>query len=685
MTIPKLVRFFCLPLVFSPVASPAPAEDFTNALRAFLQQRVEVEKRNAGMVIGIVDEHGSWVVGRGKLDNGTDQDLNGDTLFEIGSITKTFTGLLLQDMVERGEMRLDDPVAKYSPNSVKVPARNGKQITLLHLATHTSGLPLVAYNLDPERADNPYADYTVEKMYAFLSSFKLPWDPGTQYEYSELGMELLGHAIALKAGTNYESLVVDRICRPLQMDSTRIALTPELKSRLAAGHDQLGHTVTGLRFQTLVGGSGLHSTANDLLKYLSANLGLTPSSLPPLMEKTHEVRFESMRTGVRNGLGWAVVYFPQAKKFIMHGGATPGYTTYLGFDPNRRRGVVVLSSSDDLADVGYLGMFLLASDWQERPSPHGQSDSPATAKLSTLDYGSYAGEYQLSQNFALGVLTLRMLLVNVTKAAIWVAVGLCLAGLLLVIPLGRISLLRRLRSRFAFRWRGFSFRTRCLFKSAAVLLGVLSMVLTPLVAAHAVWVRAHPVVDIRREGERLFVQCTSSARAASKVILPHITGELLPESDARFVERVSRIPLTFSRDSRGKVTRLAAPLFGTVLSFAKISDQAPAPPQPLAAISLDPKLLDACVGQYEFAPDDLFPDGIKLTLRRQGDDLVGQAADKNGRWGTFEVFPLSETDFFLTMTGVGVQLHFRKNSQGEVTSVIRYITWLPSSAGKKLK
>src|SRR6266536_1005874 len=125
-------------------------------IRAFLQQRVEVEKRDVGIVVG----HGSRVVSSGKMDNGTDQEVNGDTLFDIASITKPFTGLLLQDMIERGEMKLDDPVAKYLPSSVRMPARNGKEITLLHLVTHTSGLPHIAPNLEPKRADQPFADYT---------------------------------------------------------------------------------------------------------------------------------------------------------------------------------------------------------------------------------------------------------------------------------------------------------------------------------------------------------------------------------------------------------------------------------------------------------------------------------------------------------------------------------------------
>ena len=157
--------------------------------------------------------------------------MDGDTLFEIGSITKVFTALLLQDMIERGEMKLDDPVQKYLPNSVKMPTYQGKEITLLHLATHTSGLP---------RDDDG-------QLYAFLSHCALRQAPGTRLEYSNLGMGLLGHVIALKADKDYETLVVERICQPPGMDSTRITLPPELESRLAIGHAMPGSRVRGFR------------------------------------------------------------------------------------------------------------------------------------------------------------------------------------------------------------------------------------------------------------------------------------------------------------------------------------------------------------------------------------------------------------------------------------------------------
>src|SRR5262249_49992614 len=109
----------------------------------------------------------------------------------IGSDTKTFTALLFADMTERDDIRLDDPVRKYLPESVNVPTRNGKEITLHQLATHTSGLPCVPNNLDPHRADNPYAEYSDDKLYAFLSGYKLTRDPGSASEYSNLGMGLL--------------------------------------------------------------------------------------------------------------------------------------------------------------------------------------------------------------------------------------------------------------------------------------------------------------------------------------------------------------------------------------------------------------------------------------------------------------------------------------------------------------
>src|SRR5437667_9762649 len=243
------------------------------------------------MVIGLADQRGNRVFGAGKLDNGTDRDVDGDTVFFIGSVSKTFTALLVQDAVERGEMKLVHPVAKYLPTSIKIPAHGGKEITLLDLATHAAGFPADPDNMTGATVKEQHATYAVEKMYAFLSGYTLSRDPGTEFEYSNVGMALLGHVIALKAGTNFESLVVNRICRPLHMDSTCIALAPELKARLAMGHDDSGKPSPPWKLQAYSPAGGIHSTVNNLLKYVSAHVRLAPSSLTPAMEKPHMIRF----------------------------------------------------------------------------------------------------------------------------------------------------------------------------------------------------------------------------------------------------------------------------------------------------------------------------------------------------------------------------------------------------------
>src|SRR5580658_1952499 len=206
-------------------------------IRAILIQRVDEFHQSVGIVVGTIGPDGRKVVSYGALEKGDPRVLNGDTVFEIGSVTKVSTSPLLSDMVQRGQVALTDPVAKYLPAGVRMPQRNGKQITLQDLATHTSGLPRMPANLKPKDSANPYADYSVAQLYEFLSSYELPRDIGSQYEYSNLGGGLLGHVLTLRAGMDYDALVRARIAVPLDMKSTSIALSPEMKARMAAGHD----------------------------------------------------------------------------------------------------------------------------------------------------------------------------------------------------------------------------------------------------------------------------------------------------------------------------------------------------------------------------------------------------------------------------------------------------------------
>jgi CubicO group peptidase (beta-lactamase class C family) len=597
------------------------------------------------------------------MDDGAGREVNGDTVFEIGSITKTFTALLLQDMIERGAMRREDPVARYLPKSVRMPTRHGKEITLLQLATHTSGLPHEPDNLVPKRADNPRADYAAGDLYAFLSGYELTRDPGAEYEYSSLGVGLLGHVIALKAGTNYESLVVDRICRPLGMESTRISLTPELQARFAQGYNELGYPVSSWDYLALSGCGALRSTVNDLLKYTSANLGLTPSSLTPLMEKTHAGHFHPS-TIFDFGLAW-VIRQAHGARTVCHSGGTGGYSSFIGFDKTRRRGVVVLSNFLD--EVSFLGLLLLDSEWQS-------DRRPKEAAISRQVYDFYVGQYQLVPDLVTGMRTTRVLLFNAPKTAIYILASLGLA--LLPILLGRAATWRR-------RW--------IILGCAGLGSGLLAL-LAVVVASQVVCARYQPGIAIRREGDRIFADYTFSKplppllRGLKSHITGFMIGELLPESETRFFERLSGMPVAFSRDGRGNATCSMARDLGHAFSYKRTSEQppkTPEPPKPRVAIKLDPGLLGACAGHYEFPPNGVFPPtGMKVRIWRQGEQLLWQAWGKDAAKGAIDLYPESETNFFLKFNGA--QLTFLKNDKGEVTAVRHHLEGLPDCEGKKL-
>ncbi|MGA7969298.1 MAG: serine hydrolase domain-containing protein, partial [Terriglobales bacterium] len=327
-------------------------------IRPVLVDRIDKEHQSIGIVVGVIEPAGRRVIAYGSLDKGDKRALDGDTVFEIGSVTKVFTSLLLADMVQRGEVALTDPVAKYLPPGVKVPERGGRQITLQDLATHTSGLPRLPPNLAPKDPANPYADYSVEQLYQFLSSYQLTRDIGSQYEYSNLGGGLLGHVLARRAGMDYETLVRSRICEPLGMKSTGITLSAGMKSRMAVGHDRSLDAVENWDLPTLAGAGGLRSTANDLLTFLAANLGYTKSPLAPAMAAMLATRRPTDVPGLEIGLGWHILT-KDGREIIWHNGGTGGFRTFIAFDPKSRTGVVALSNTSTMTGVDDIGRHLL--------------------------------------------------------------------------------------------------------------------------------------------------------------------------------------------------------------------------------------------------------------------------------------------------------------------------------------
>jgi len=375
-------------------ASPVPTDA---EIRQMLVDRIDTQHQSVGIVVGIITPEGRRIISYGHLNQGDARTLNGDTVFEIGSVTKVFTSLLLADMVQHNQVALDDPVAKYLPPSVKMPQRNGRSITLVDLATHTSGLPRLPTNMHPKDPANPYADYSVEQLYEFLSTYQLTRDIGSRYEYSNLSGGLLGHVLARRAGKDYEALVLSEVCAPLGMMSTTITLTPQMKARLAVGHDAGLQQVENWDLPTLAGAGALRSTANDLLTFLAANLGFTQTPLAPAMAAMLKTR-RPVGGGLEVALGWHI-FTSNGKEIIWHNGGTGGYRSFIGFDPKTRVGVVALSNAETTDGVDDIGHHLLDPAFPLAKPPKEHKQVNVDPKL----FDRYVGKYALTPAFVLTV------------------------------------------------------------------------------------------------------------------------------------------------------------------------------------------------------------------------------------------------------------------------------------------
>ena len=361
-------------------------------IRSIMANRVE-SGRAVGMVTGVIDEKGRQVVASGKVSLDGTQQPDGDTVFEIGSVTKVFTSLILADMIEKGEVKPDDPVAKFLPATVKVPSRNGREITLLDLSMQVSGLPRLPDNLKPADPANPYADYDAAKLYEFLSRYTLTRDPGEKYEYSNLAVGLLGHALALKAGMSYEELLRRRIFDPLGMSGTSITLSEAQKKRLAPGYDGGLKPVKNWDFAVLAGCGAVRSTVNDMLKFVAANLELTDTPLKFAVRRMRAVTKGIGAPDLEIGMAWHV-FTKFDTRIWWHNGGTYGYRSFVGFNPAKKEGVVLLCNT--FMDNDDLGKHVLESRY-----PVTTFHKEVQVDAAVLE--PYVGEYELTPAFKITV------------------------------------------------------------------------------------------------------------------------------------------------------------------------------------------------------------------------------------------------------------------------------------------
>ena len=344
ITIPVAI-LFGLTQLFSQEAT------LPNEVIASIEKRIEYGL-NPSIAIGIISPEGSSYHNYGYTNEGG-KPVDEHTVYEIGSITKVFTGILLAQQVINGEVALDDPAEKYLTGGKSIPVMGDQPVTLGHLSDHTSGIPRMPSNFAPADPANPYIDYTEDLMLEFLTTYTPSREVGAEYEYSNLAQGFLGYILAGNANTSYEELLKDVITGPLGMNETTITLDDTMRAKLAIGHNN-GVAVSNWDLDVLAGAGGIRSTTSDMVTFLSANLGLIETDLKAAMELAMKKRHTKGADGV--GLGWHMVE-RNGKVAYTHSGGTGGYRTFAAMIPAEKKGVVVFANSTVGAED--LGMFLL--------------------------------------------------------------------------------------------------------------------------------------------------------------------------------------------------------------------------------------------------------------------------------------------------------------------------------------
>lgn len=354
----RILRFNFKPVPFvksarnDKAASDNPLASFTDSLVEKLARPYIQQSHTAGLCIAVIQKgvvH-RYSYGETKKGNGRLPDPE-TTLFEIGSLTKTITSLLLAREVVAKKMALNDPVNRYLPDSIPPLSYHDTAITLQTLANHTSGFPRLPSNISQPNADpaDPYRHYNENLLYSFLMSFRLTAAPGTQYAYSNCGAGLLGHLLAHKAERGYEQLVREHICLPLQMTHTRITLDAADSARIAQGYNEKGVATSLWDLGVLQGAGAMRSTLNDMVRYTQAQLGRSPGPLKNAILLTHQVSFRGKDN--RMGLGWDI--HRKQDHIYWKNGATGGFRAFVGFDTERQLGVVILSNTaEEVTNIG---------------------------------------------------------------------------------------------------------------------------------------------------------------------------------------------------------------------------------------------------------------------------------------------------------------------------------------------
>jgi len=369
------------------------ASSNSDIIQALIKHKIAKEKSVVGVSIAIIENDKVEYINIGLVNQQEKLPVTSDSLFEIGSISKTFTSIALANMVIEGKVKLDDPVKNYLPKSIKMPSKKGKEITLASLANHSSGLPRLPSNMPYSDPLDPYADYSVELMYEFLNGYEPTRDVGEKFEYSNLGVGLLGHVLGLIDRKSYQQVVTDRVLKPMAMQNTFVDVPQSYLKFLSDGHDSQGKPTKHWQLSTLAGAGAIKSNIKDMATYLRGNIDQN------LLDRSLKLTLkQSINFGDKNpkiGLAWILAEH-KTGSYWWHNGGTGGFRSFIGFDPQMKKGIVILENTAN-------GMDAIGSAYMMGTLTKLRSDILDVVQVDEAKLKSLNGHYQLAPNFIMTV------------------------------------------------------------------------------------------------------------------------------------------------------------------------------------------------------------------------------------------------------------------------------------------
>lgn len=391
-TLLSIVLYF---LIGVPIASAQHLTDewVKKAAEPLVQKRVV-----DGLSIGYIEGKHSGIVHLGS-SNRAGKKPDDLTVYEIGSISKVFTGLMLADAVVRGEIDLNAAADVANTAGIRLPSHEGRSIKWIDLSTHRSGLPRLPGNLVPIDLKNPYQNYDSKKAAAFLKQYKLPRQPGASREYSNFGASVLGYLVAQQAGRSYQQLLQKRIAKPLGMTDCTVSLSTDQRQRLATPHDKFGSVTKPWTFSNLPGAGGIRATMQDMLRFAQAQLNPPTGKIGEAIELAWKQHRDADDSGPAMGLGWVIAGDGQTR---WHNGQTGGSHSALFINRKLNCAVVILCNTAVNHEIDQLAMQLVlkAAGREIKPEPKGTPDPKAGDLVIDAKHRSrLEGRYQLAPNF----------------------------------------------------------------------------------------------------------------------------------------------------------------------------------------------------------------------------------------------------------------------------------------------